>query len=51
MNILEEQITVETESGSVYVLKKTYQGLRMSNAGVYNQLKEKFGDAVEIVNV
>jgi len=27
------------------------QGLRMSNAGIYNQLKEKFGDVVEIVEL
>ena len=42
---------VETMSGSVYNLY--YQGneLRMSNSGIYNQLKEQFGDSVEIVEL
>lgn len=44
-------ITAVTESGSTYNLRKEYQGLRMSNSGMYNQLKEKFGDAVEIVEL
>ena len=46
-----DYITVETDSGSVYNLPKQYQGLRMSNAGIYNELKERFGDAVEIVEL
>src|SRR6056300_1495683 len=46
INIDQDYITVETDSGSVYNLRKEYQGLRMSNAGIYNQLKERFGDAV-----
>jgi hypothetical protein len=44
-------ITVVTESGSTYNLSKPHQGLRMSIAGVYNELKEKFGDSVEIVEL
>jgi hypothetical protein len=51
IDVNNDYITVETDSGSVYNLFKNYQGLRMSNAGVYNQLKEKFGDAVEIVEL
>lgn len=51
IGINKEYMIVETDSGSVYNLRKDYQGLRMSNSGIYNQLKEKFGDAVEIVNV
>ena len=51
MNIDEDYITVNTESGSTYNLFKEYQGLRMSNAGIYNQLKEKFSDSVEIVKL
>ena len=43
--------TVDTESGSQYTLYKSRQGLRMSNAGVYNELKEKFGDAVEMIEL
>ena len=43
--------TVETKSGSVYNLWKSRQGLRMSNSGIYNQLKEKYGDVVEIVEL
>jgi hypothetical protein len=35
----------------VYNLRKDYQGLRMSNAGIWNELKEKFGDMVEIVEL
>ena len=46
-----EWITATTESGSTYRLLKESQGLRMSNAGVYNQLKEQFGDSVEIVDL
>ena len=44
-------ITATTESGSTYNLSKPHQGLRMSIAGVYNELKEKFGDSVEIVTL
>jgi len=51
MDIEDDYITVYTESGSTYNLLKESQGLRMSNAGIYNQLKEKFGDAVEIVEL
>jgi len=51
IGIDDDYITVHTESGSVYNLRKDYQGLRMSNAGIYNQLKEKFGDAVHIVEL
>jgi len=51
IDVEQDYITVETDSGSVYNLPKQYQGLKMSNAGVYNELKEKFGDAVEIVEL
>ena len=51
MDIEDDYITVYTESGSTYNLLKESQGLRMSNAGIYNQLKEKFGDMVEIVEL
>ena len=47
----EDYFTVDTESGSRYTLWKSRQGLRMSNAGIYNELKEKFGDMLEIVNL
>ena len=46
-----DYITVDTQSGSKYTLRKDYQGLRMSNAGIYNQLKEKFGDGVQIIEL
>jgi len=51
IDVNKDYITVETDSRSVYNLFKDYQGLRMSNAGVYNQLKERFGDSVEIVEL
>ena len=51
IDIESEWITATTESGSTYRLLKESQGLRMSNAGVYNQLKEQFGDSVEIVEL
>ena len=51
INIDQDYITVKTDSGSVYNLRKEYQGLRMSNAGIWNELKEKFGDMVEIVEL
>lgn len=47
----ENCFTVDTESGSRYILFKSRQGLRMSNAGIYNELKEKFGDMLEIVEL
>ena len=43
--------TVETGSGSVYKLWKSRQGLRLSISGIYNDLKEQFGDSVEIVEL
>ena len=42
---------VETMSGSVYNLYYQANELRMSNSGIYNQLKEQFGDSVEIVEL
>lgn len=51
IDIEKDYITVETNSGSVYNLHKQYQGLRMSNAGVWNELKERFGDNVEIIEL
>ena len=51
IDIDSDKIVVYTESGSCYNLYKSYQGLRMSNAGIYNQLKEKFGDMIEIVTL
>ena len=51
IDIDKDYITVETDSGSVYNLPKVYQGLRMSIAETYNQLKAKFGDSVKIVTL
>jgi hypothetical protein len=38
-------------SGSVYVCHKESECLRMNNSHIYNQLKERYGDAIERVNV
>ena len=51
IKVNQDFFTVDTESGSRYTLFKSRQGLRMSNAGIYNQLKEKFGDAVEMIEL
>ena len=51
ITINEDFFTVETSSGSVYTLWKSRQGLRMSNAGIYNELKERYPDRVEIVTL
>jgi hypothetical protein len=51
INIDSDKIVVYTDSGSCYNLYKSNQGLRMSNAGIWNHLKEKFNDAVEIVEL
>ena len=51
IDIDSDKIVVYTESGSWYNLYKSYQGLQMSNAGIYNELKEKYGDNVEIVEL
>ena len=51
INIDSDKIIVYTSSGSCYNLYKSNQGLRVSNGGIYNQLKEQFGDAVEIVEL
>jgi len=37
------------ESGSNYICHKETYGLRMSTAGIFKQLQEKFGDAVELM--
>jgi len=42
---------VITESGSEYNLYYDAQRLGMSNSGIYNELKERFGEAVEIVKL
>lgn len=36
-------------SGSVYWCHQGHYRLRMNNAGIYNKLKEQFGDAVELM--
>jgi hypothetical protein len=51
IKINQDFFTVDTESGSRYNLWKSRQGLRMSISGIYNELKEKFGDRVEIVEL
>lgn len=51
IKVNQDFFTVETESGSTYSLFKSRQGLRMSNSGIYNELKEKFGDAIEIIEL
>lgn len=51
IKVNQDFFTVDTESGSRYNLFKSRQGLRMSNAGIYNQLKEEYGDAVEIIEL
>jgi len=51
IKVNQDFFTVDTESGSRYTLFKSRQGLRMSNAGIYNQLKEKFGDKVEMIEL
>jgi len=51
IDIDSDKIKVYTESGSWYNLYKDYQGLRMSNYGIYNQLKEQHGDKVEIIEL
>lgn len=42
---------VETESSSVYNLFYQSNALRMNNASIYNQLKKKFGDKVNMVEL
>ena len=51
IKVNQDYFTVDTESGSKYNLFKSRQGMRMSNAGIYNQLKEQYGDAVEIITL
>jgi hypothetical protein len=51
IKVNQDFFTVETDSGSCYTLWKSRQGLRKSNAGIYNELKEKFGDMLEIVEL
>ena len=51
IKINQDFFTVETNSGSTYTLWKNRQGLRMSNSGIYNELKEKFGDRIELIEL
>ena len=46
-----EYYTIHGASSSVYKCYKYNEELRMSIAGVYNQLKERFGDDVTIVEI
>lgn len=36
-------------SGSCYVCGKQSYGLRMNNAGIFDQLKERYGDKVQLM--
>ena len=51
IKVNQDFFTATTDSGSTYRLFKSRQGLRMSNAGIYNELKEKHGDMMEIVEL
>ena len=51
IKVNQDFFTVETDSGSCYTLWKSRQGLRMSNSGIYNELKEKYGEMMEIVEL
>ena len=51
IKVNQDYFTVDTKSGSKYNLFKSRQGLRMSNAGIYDELKEQFGDKVEIIEL
>ena len=51
IDVDKDYIIAITDSGSQYTLYKNYQGLRMSIAGIWNEFKERFGDAVEIVEL
>ena len=51
IKVNQDFFTVETQSGSCYTLWKSRQGLRMSNSGIYNELKEKFGDRIELIEL
>ena len=51
IDVEKDYFSVDTTSGSQYTLYKSNQGLRISNAGIWNQLKLQFGDAVEIVEL
>jgi len=51
IKVNQDFFTVATDSGSCYTLWKSRQGLRKSNGDIYNKLKKKFGDMVEIVEL
>ena len=51
ITIGDDKLVVYTESGSCYNLYKGSKGLRMSIAGIYNQLKENYGDKVVMVDL
>ena len=44
-----KHVIFEGASGSQYRCHRDGYGLTMANGGVYNQLKEKFGDAIELM--
>ena len=51
INVDLDYFTVNTESGSQYNLLKSTQGLRMSNASIYNRLKDQHGESLKIVEL
>lgn len=51
INVDKDSITVFTESGSSYSLHKSCQRLSMATSGIYNELKEKFADNIELVTL
>jgi len=51
IDVSSKYIIAHTESGSVYTLYRESQGLRMSNAGIWNELKERYDDMVRIVEL
>lgn len=47
----QDYFIVDTKSGSFYTLWKSRQGLCKNTTGIYNELKERFGDSLEIVEL
>ena len=44
-----DQVDFYGNSGSLYVCQKGAYGLRMSTAGIYNDIVSRFGDKVEMM--
>ena len=51
IDLTKDHITAETSNGSTYILYTEQQGLKNSTIAIYNQLRQMYGEDVNLVTL